>query len=171
MKHHSTSSSSSSASTSSTGSSKAPPVVLSANDAISSSSSSQLLGTYEATMAALSISQQPDPIHWMNDVTFREHRYRLLHHQCGTIGMVTVRLLQAAHLRRSHWSMLALGPVKLLGLSKAHGPVSSFCEFTLDFVDPHSCCQSDHSTSNYSNTNTNNTSNSNSNIIIIINSR
>ena len=77
--------------------------------------------------------------------------------------MVTVRLLQAAHLRRSHWSMLALGPVKLLGLSKAHGPVSSFCEFTLDFVDPHSCCQSDHSTSNYSNTNTNNTSNSNSN--------
>lgn len=94
------------------------------------------LGTYEATMAALSQQQQPDPIHWMNHVTFREHRYRLLHHQCGTIGIFTVRLLQARHLRRSYWSPLALGPVKLLGFSKAHGPVSSFCEFTLDFVDP-----------------------------------
>ena len=73
----------------------------------------------------------------MNHVTFREHRYRLLHHQNGTIGIFTVRLLQATQLRRSYWSPLALGPVKLLGFSKAHGPVSSFCEFTLDFCDPH----------------------------------
>ena len=101
-------------------------------------------------MAALSISQQPDPIHWMHHVTFREHRYRLLHHQCGTIGIFTVRLLQATQLRRSYWSPLALGPVKMFGLSKAHGPVSSFCEFTLDFVNhsDHACHSNNSSRTN-----------------------
>jgi hypothetical protein len=97
------------------------------------SSSSSSLGTYEATMAALSAAQQPDPIHWVGQAAFRESRYRQLHHQCGVSGIFSVRLLQARHLRRSHWSPLALGPVKLLGWSKAHGAVSSFCEFSLDF--------------------------------------
>jgi hypothetical protein len=107
--------------------------VSSSKAALHESSSSSSLGTYEATMAALSAAQQPDPIHWVGQAAFRESRYRQLHHQCGVSGIFTVRLLQARNLRRSHWSPLALGPVKLLGWSKAHGAVSSFCEFSLDF--------------------------------------
>ena len=33
---------------------------------------------------------------------------------------------------RNYWSALALGPMKLLGLSKAHGGVSSFISFSID---------------------------------------
>jgi hypothetical protein len=121
-----------------------PPSQVSSHSSQASSSS---LGTYEATMAALSIQQQPDPIHWMNQVTFREQHYRLLHHQQGTTGIFTIRLLQAQQLRRSHWSPLALGPVKLLGLSKAHGPVSSFCEFALTFLPPEEVSMSSSSSS------------------------
>ena len=62
-----------------------PAVATAAASSITVGGGGVPLGTYEATMAALSQQQQPDPIHWMNHVTFREHRYRLLHHQCGTI--------------------------------------------------------------------------------------
>lgn len=43
-----------------------------------------------------------------------------------------MRLLEAADLKRSYWSALALGPLRNLGLSKAHGGVSSFVSFVLD---------------------------------------
>jgi hypothetical protein len=56
-----------------------------------------------------------------------------LDHQRGKIGNFEVRLLEAADLKRSHWSALALGPVRLLGLSNAHGAVSSFCTLSLSF--------------------------------------
>lgn len=92
-------------------------------------------GTYEATKAAERVRVQPDPIHWHDSTAFRDSSYRQLHHQRnGTVGVFAVRLLQAHNLQRSHWSPLALGPVKHLGLSKAHGAVSSFCTFRLDFT-------------------------------------
>jgi hypothetical protein len=100
----------------------------------SSSSSGIVLGTYEATKAAACVSEQPDPIHWHDSAAFRDSSYRQLHHQRGVVGIFSVRLLQAEDLQRSHWSPFALGPVKHLGLSKAHGAVSSFCTFTLDFA-------------------------------------
>ena len=91
--------------------------------------------TYEATKAAQSVSSQPDPIHWQPEVSFRDSQYRQLHHQRGVCGMFHVRLLEADDLQRIYWSALALGPVKHLGLSKAHGAVSSFCSFSLDCSD------------------------------------
>jgi hypothetical protein len=139
---------------SSSSSASSASVVPSSSAASFASASASALGTYEATMAALSISQQPDPIHWVHNAAFREHKYRLLHHQCGTIGIFTVRLLQAQNLRRSYWSPLALGPVKLFGLSKAHGPVSSFCEFTLDFAQYDDDTSTSTSTSTLSSTST-----------------
>lgn len=90
--------------------------------------------TYEATKARQSIQSQPDKIHWEHAAAFRDHPYRLLHHQRGLIGVVRIRLLEATDLKRSYWSPLALGPVKHLGLSKAHGQVSSFCAFHLGFA-------------------------------------
>ena len=88
--------------------------------------------TYEATQARQRTQAQPDKVHWDGEVSFRDHPYRQLHHQRGIIGAFRVRLLEATNLKRSYWSPLALGPVKLLGLSKAHGNVSSFCSFSLD---------------------------------------
>lgn len=88
--------------------------------------------TYEATQARQRTQTQPDKIHWDGEVSFRDHPYRQLHHQKGLIGAFRVRLLEASNLKRSYWSPLAIGPVKLLGLSKAHGNVSSFCSFSLD---------------------------------------
>jgi len=96
-------------------------------------SSSSSFGTYEATQAANATRFQPDPIHWHDGAAFRDCNYRQLHHQRGCIGLFHVRLLEAANLQRSYWSALALGPVKHLGLSKAHGAVSSFCTFRLNF--------------------------------------
>jgi hypothetical protein len=92
--------------------------------------------TYEATKARKSTQSQPDKVHWDATVAFRDSPYRLLHHQRGLIGTFRVRLLEAKDLQRSYWSALALGPVKHLGLSKAHGAVSSFCTLSLDFEDP-----------------------------------
>jgi len=42
-----------------------------------------------------------------------------------------VQLLEARNLERSYWSALAIGPMKHLGLSKAHGKISSFCSLEL----------------------------------------
>jgi hypothetical protein len=89
--------------------------------------------TYEATRARQSTHGLPDKIHWSQENAFRSQPYRLLHHQNGLIGKFQVRLLEAADLQRTHWSALALGPVKHLGLSKAHGQISSFCSIGLTF--------------------------------------
>ena len=88
--------------------------------------------TYEATKAYERNAVQADKIHWQRDVSYRNQAYRHLHHQQGLIGTFSIRLLEAADLKRSYWSALALGPVKMLGLSKAHGAVSSFVSFALD---------------------------------------
>ena len=65
----------------------------------------------------------------------RDSPYRQLHHQSGCIGVFHVRLIEAKDLQRSYWSALALGPVKHLGFSKAHGEVSSSCSLGLSFED------------------------------------
>lgn len=104
--------------------------------ALTSQVSSESL-TYEATKARDSNRRDPDQIHWDADQAFRHRGYRQLHHQRGLIGVLRIRLLEAANLQRSYWSALALGPVKHLGLSKAHGAVSSFCSFTLIFESVH----------------------------------
>lgn len=88
--------------------------------------------TYEAAKAQERNALQADRVHWERDASYRSQAYRHLHHQKGLIGTFTVRLLEASDLKRSHWSALALGPVKMLGLSKAHGKVSSFVSFALD---------------------------------------
>lgn len=92
--------------------------------------------TYEASQARQSTWGQPDKIHWDSDYAFRDSPYRLLHHQKGLIGSFRVQLLEARNLERSYWSALALGPVKHLGLSKAHGNVSAFCTLELQFPMP-----------------------------------
>ncbi|CAJ1957232.1 unnamed protein product [Cylindrotheca closterium] len=92
----------------------------------------QEFSTYEETRAQEWNSSQADKVHWEQDAAFRKQPYRYLHHQNGFIGTFQIRLLEAANLKRSYWSPLGLGPVKLLGLSKAHGPVSSFVSFSLD---------------------------------------
>ena len=89
--------------------------------------------TYEASRALQSTWGQPDKIHWDREYSFRNSPYRLLHHQKGLIGTFRVQLLEARNLERSYWSALALGPVKHLGLSKAHGNVSAFCTLQLKF--------------------------------------
>ena len=101
-------------------------------------------GTYEATMARKSTHRQPDRISWERHAAFRDQPYRQLHHQKGLIGTFQVRLLEASGLQRSYWSALALGPVKHLGLSKAHGPISSYCTLTLD-TEPHSSSNNNNS--------------------------
>ena len=88
--------------------------------------------TYEATKARQSTWAQPDKIHWSRENSFRNCPYRQLHHQNGIIGRFHVRLLEATSLKRSYWSALALGPVKHLGLSKAHGPISSYAVMYLN---------------------------------------
>lgn len=92
----------------------------------------QEFSTYEATKAQERNSSQADKIHWEKDAAYRNQPYRHLHHQNGVIGSFQLRLIEAADLKRSHWSPLGLGPVKLLGLSKAHGQVSSFVSFSWD---------------------------------------
>lgn len=89
--------------------------------------------TYEASRALQSTWGQPDKIHWDRDYSFRDSAYRLLHHQKGIIGTFRVQLLEARNLQRTYWSALALGPVKHLGLSKAHGSVSAYCTLELKF--------------------------------------
>lgn len=88
--------------------------------------------TYEAKQAQELNATQADQIHWEREAAYRNQNYRHLYHQQGLIGTFQVRLLEAVELKRSYWSALAIGPVKLLGLSKAHGAVSSFVSFTFD---------------------------------------
>ena len=89
--------------------------------------------TYEETNATKSLQSSADPIHWSNSTSYRSSPYRQLHHQNGVIGRFSVRILEGSNLERSHWSVLGMGPVKHLGLSRAHGEVSSFAEFELVF--------------------------------------
>jgi hypothetical protein len=94
--------------------------------------------TYESTRAFQSTRAQPDKIHWDREAAFRDYPYRQLHHQDGLVGVFSCRLLEASNLKRSYWSALALGPVKHLGLSKAHGAVSAYCTVQMQFgvIDP-----------------------------------
>jgi hypothetical protein len=101
----------------------------------SSSAGNATSASFEATQALELESSRPDNIHWERECAYRNQAYRYLHHQHGGMGTIQIRLVEAANLRRSYWSPLALGPVKLLGLSKAHGPVSSLCRFSLSFRD------------------------------------
>ncbi|GKZ00207.1 hypothetical protein MPSEU_000973700 [Mayamaea pseudoterrestris] len=98
--------------------------------------------TYEATKARRSTQHHADLIHWDHSKAFRDCPYRQLHHQRGWIGSFRVRLLEAADLQRSYWSALALPAVRHLKLSKAHGAVSAFCNFTLEFEYMHESKQS-----------------------------
>jgi len=81
----------------------------------------------------MSTSVSPDPIHYDPSKSYRDGPYRQMNHQNGCIGNFTVRLVEGKNLIRSHWSVLGIGPVKRLGLSKAHGEVSSYAEFRLGF--------------------------------------
>jgi hypothetical protein len=88
--------------------------------------------TYEFAKAQECSASNPDKIYYDKDAAFRNQDYRQVFHQDGTIGTFSVRLLEASDLSRRYWSALALGPMKHLGLSKAHGGVSSFVSFCLD---------------------------------------
>ncbi len=90
------------------------------------------MASYEFAKAQEISASNPDNIHYDKDAAFRNQDYRQVFHQEGTIGTFSVRLLEAADLSRNYWSALALGPMKHLGLSKAHGGVSSFISFCLD---------------------------------------
>jgi len=90
------------------------------------------MATYEFAKAQESVASNPDNIYYDKDAAFRNQDYRQVYHQDGLIGTFSVRLLEAADLSRRYWSALALGPMKHLGLSKAHGGVSSFVSFSLD---------------------------------------
>merc|ERR1719401_2886316 len=87
--------------------------------------------TYEEKKAQQYIKKLPDPIVWDESLSYRKQQYRFLHHQNGLIGNLNVRLIEAKDLQRDrdNWSALALGPMKHLGLSKCHGPLSSFVKF------------------------------------------
>mmetsp|Transcript_18797 Transcript_18797/g.42960 ORF Transcript_18797/g.42960 Transcript_18797/m.42960 type:complete len:270 (+) Transcript_18797:147-956(+) len=96
------------------------------------SSSSMSYSTYDFARAQETSAANPDKIYYDKDFAFRNQDYRQLYHQDGTIGTFSVRLLEASGLSRRYWSALALGPMKHLGLSKAHGGVSSFVSICLD---------------------------------------
>eukprot|EP00815_Leptocylindrus_aporus_P006077 CAMPEP_0116064334 /NCGR_PEP_ID=MMETSP0322-20121206/9030_1 /TAXON_ID=163516 /ORGANISM="Leptocylindrus danicus var. apora, Strain B651" /LENGTH=419 /DNA_ID=CAMNT_0003550287 /DNA_START=270 /DNA_END=1529 /DNA_ORIENTATION=+ len=81
-----------------------------------------------------STNRSPDRVTYDSDFSFRDQPYRFLSHQKGTIGRITLRLLQGRGLKRPRddWSLMALGPMKHLPLSHKHGDVlSSFCTFQL----------------------------------------
>jgi hypothetical protein len=96
--------------------------------------SSSSFASYESSRAQRLEKTLADPVIWEESLSFRHSNYRQLHHQRGKIGTFHVRLLQGESLTRSYWSALALGPVKFLNLSKAHGSVSAFCECSLEFA-------------------------------------
>lgn len=91
------------------------------------------LQTYEQASALKLQSKAADPIHYNIKYSYRNSKYRHLYHQNGIIGHFKVRLVEAKNLKRWHWSVLGMGPVKLLGLSHAHGQVSSFAVMKLVF--------------------------------------
>mmetsp|Transcript_12627 Transcript_12627/g.18958 ORF Transcript_12627/g.18958 Transcript_12627/m.18958 type:complete len:440 (-) Transcript_12627:411-1730(-) len=85
--------------------------------------------------ASSSTKHHPDKVVWDPDFTFRNQPYRLLGHQKNNVmGRLSVRLLEGQNLKRPRddWSLMALGPVKHLGLSHKHGEVrSSYVAFQL----------------------------------------
>eukprot|EP00814_Leptocylindrus_danicus_P010302 CAMPEP_0116042178 /NCGR_PEP_ID=MMETSP0321-20121206/25527_1 /TAXON_ID=163516 /ORGANISM="Leptocylindrus danicus var. danicus, Strain B650" /LENGTH=422 /DNA_ID=CAMNT_0003522589 /DNA_START=48 /DNA_END=1312 /DNA_ORIENTATION=+ len=85
--------------------------------------------------ASSSTKHHPDKVVWDPDFTFRNQPYRLLGHQKNNVmGRLSVRLLEGQNLKRPRddWSVMALGPVKHLGLSHKHGEVrSSYVAFQL----------------------------------------
>ncbi len=89
--------------------------------------------TFEQVSVNKSISKSPDPIHYNSNYSYRNRPYRLLHHQNGIIGNFHIRLVEGKDLKRLHWSLLGMGFVKHLGLSNAHGEVSSFGNLRLGF--------------------------------------
>ena len=89
--------------------------------------------TYEQASAQKLQSKATDPIHYNAKYSYRNSPYRNLYHQHGKIGTFQVRLVEAQNLKRHHWSVLGMGPVKLLGLSRAYGQVSSFAVMKLSF--------------------------------------
>jgi hypothetical protein len=91
--------------------------------------------TYEQKVANTTLQQTPDPIHWDTNYSYRKQPYRHLNHQNGIIGHFHVRVVEAKNLERDRrdWSVLGLGVVKHLGLSNAHGEVSSFASMKLGF--------------------------------------
>ncbi len=90
--------------------------------------------TYEQANAKKLNLTHTDPIHYDSKYSYRNSPYRFLHHQHGKIGTFTVRLLEGKNLKRRHWSVLGLGPMKHLGLSKAVGEVSSYAAMRLHFM-------------------------------------
>jgi len=90
--------------------------------------------TYEQANAKKLNSAHTDPIHYDAKYSYRKSPYRFLNHQHGKIGTFTVRLLEGKNLKRRHWSVLGLGPMKHLGLSRAVGEVSSFATMRLHFL-------------------------------------
>lgn len=89
--------------------------------------------TYEQASAQKLQSKATDPIHYNAKYSYRNSPYRHLHHQHGEIGTFKVHLVEAENLKRHHWSVLGMGPVKHLGLSRAHGQVSSYAVMKLFF--------------------------------------
>jgi hypothetical protein len=89
--------------------------------------------TFEQRSAIQTLQKSPDPIHYNPNYSYRNQPYRLLHHQKGVIGNFHVRIVEGKGLKRNHWSVLGLGVVKHLGLSNAHGEVSSYGNFRLGF--------------------------------------
>ena len=87
--------------------------------------------TYEEATAQKQKASIADPIHYNPKYSYRNQPYRFLSHQKGKIGSFKVQLMEAKSLKRRHWSVLSLGPVKRLGLSQAHGDVSSFAMLQL----------------------------------------
>mmetsp|Transcript_839 Transcript_839/g.1755 ORF Transcript_839/g.1755 Transcript_839/m.1755 type:complete len:478 (+) Transcript_839:194-1627(+) len=92
--------------------------------------------TFEYAKARENCESNPDNIYYDKNAAFRNQDYRQVYHQDGTIGTFSVRLLEAADLSRHYWSALALGPMKHLGLSNAHGGVSSCVSFCLNTTIP-----------------------------------
>lgn len=89
--------------------------------------------TYEQGEALKKVSYTADPIHFNQELSYRNAKYRHLSHQNGIIGTFSIRIVEAKNLKRHHWSLLGMGPVKHLGLSRAHGEVSSCALIKLAF--------------------------------------
>lgn len=108
-----------------------PPRPSAASSTARQANNATAPSTYELQQAATYASSQSDPISWSSSTSYRRRPYRHLGHQDGIIGTYAVRLLECRDLERSHWSVLGLGPVKHLGLSRAVGDVSAYVELSL----------------------------------------
>jgi len=109
-------------------------VNISSTASSSSTAVHHKLETYEEMQAKISTIHHPDKIRYNPNLSYRNQPYRYLHHQSGISGYFHLQLVEARDLRRHGWSVLGLGPMKSLGLSKAVGDVSSYAKFWLEFV-------------------------------------